>query len=411
MATLFITCRWPDPLATFTYGTALRMRMFLRALHALGDPIDLLLFRPQDVPEDPSAPERIAGEMRARWALPVRSVTVAPRQPRRPQATGLFGRYVLPAAGIGRQSAYAEMAGPSQRAAVEAAIVASVPQRIFIHRLNAMVPLLAMPRPAVPVFFDLDDIEHRAFARSIKEPPHWRSKPLQRLQLPALVRAERQAAALAARTFVCSDADRVYLSERLRNNRIAVVPNALPVPAPAPPCPAPTVLFIGVYLYEPNRQAAERLAHRVWPWVRARCPGARLLLAGRHAELVHGHGAPPPGVQFLGFVADLDDLYAGVRIVACPIQSGAGTRVKIIEAALYGRPVVSTTLGAEGLQFDPARGEIVIADGDEAMAAEIVRLLGDPARAQAVGAAARSRALAAYSESAAIETALRNFRT
>lgn len=99
---------------------------------------------------------------------------------------------------------------------------------------------------------------------------------------------------------------------------------------------------------------AEYLVHEIWPLVRQRLPSAQLRIAGKHCELIRGEGKPPEGVQaFWGFVPDLEDLYAQTRVVACPILSGGGTRIKIIEGALQGRPVASTTLGAEGLNRVP----------------------------------------------------------
>jgi glycosyltransferase involved in cell wall biosynthesis len=110
-------------------------------------------------------------------------------------------------------------------------------------------------------------------------------------------------------------------------------------------------------------------------------------VAGIGFQKVEGHAKPPPGVEFLGFVQDLDALYARSRVVVAPILTGGGTRVKIIEAALYGRPVVSTTLGAEGLELSAERGELVIADDGEVFAQAVVGLLRDNARAAKVGAA------------------------
>jgi glycosyltransferase involved in cell wall biosynthesis len=85
-------------------------------------------------------------------------------------------------------------------------------------------------------------------------------------------------------------------------------------------------------------------------------------------------------------------------VVVAPILTGGGTRVKIIEAALYGRPVVSTTLGAEGLELSAGRGELVIADEPEAFAQAVADLLSDDALAARVGAAGFVAGRSHYSE-------------
>ena len=80
-----------------------------------------------------------------------------------------------------------------------------------------------------------------------------------------------------------------------------------------------------------------------------RFPTAELRLVGPAPEEIAAYGRAPDGVKFCGFVPSLEEAYASARIVVCPIRYGGGTRVKLVEAAGWGKPIVSTTLGAEGL--------------------------------------------------------------
>ena len=88
-------------------------------------------------------------------------------------------------------------------------------------------------------------------------------------------------------------------------------------------------------------------------------------------------------VQILGFVQDLADLYQTADLVVVPLRGGAGTRIKILEALSYGRCVVSTTVGAEGLAITSG-AELVLADTPATFAAACVALLEDPVRARAM---------------------------
>jgi glycosyltransferase involved in cell wall biosynthesis len=93
---------------------------------------------------------------------------------------------------------------------------------------------------------------------------------------------------------------------------------------------------------------------------------------------------------------DLEGVYRDARVVLCPVRSGGGTRIKIIEAAMNGRAVVSTTIGAEGLAFEEG-AEILLADSADDFARRCAKVLADGKYADDVGQAARLRALGTYS--------------
>jgi len=134
---------------------------------------------------------------------------------------------------------------------------------------------------------------------------------------------------------------------------------------------------------------------RIFPLIRKQVPSARLVIAGGSPERIASFRSAPPGVEFTGFVQDLDKLYAESRVIACPVTVGTGTRLKLVEAASYGRPMVSTRLGAEGLAFENGR-EIVLRDDDEGFATACANLLHDDAACARLGMAARARMKASY---------------
>jgi glycosyltransferase involved in cell wall biosynthesis len=242
---------------------------------------------------------------------------------------------------------------------------------------------------------DLDDVEHKAFVRRISQPPKWLGKKLFYLQLPALKAGERRALKIARKAFICSDLDKQYLAEKWGLRNLAVIPNSIHIPDAQDLTDEPVLLFLGAYGYRPNALAAEELVSRIWPRVRQRCPTARLLIAGANPEFIPTFGTPEPGVEYTGFAEDLDSLYSSTRVVCCPIRAGGGTRIKIIEAAAYGKPIVSTRIGAEGLDFIDG-DEIFLRDDAQAFADACVDLIMDKNLSNASGRAARAKAEKMY---------------
>jgi glycosyltransferase involved in cell wall biosynthesis len=361
------------------------MRLLLRALGRLGEDIDLLAYGHWNTPPADGIGDAIRADMKAQWGVELRSVYVRPSRRVADRTDSLWHGYLKPAMGLAFQPAYARFWGREPTQHFLDVLSVSGASRIFVHKLPSMGPLRPLPALGLPIALDLDDIEHKSFARMVRLPPMWGAKRLMRAWIPAIERGEREALERATVSFVCSDLDGEYLSSRWGLRSVRVVPNALPEPEVTTALPSSkTALFVGSHTYEPNRVGAEFLIDQVWPRVRARHPDALLVIAGRGCEQIGGFARGDPGVDFRGFVDDLAALYAQTRVACSPIFSGGGTRVKIIEAALYGRPVVSTTLGAEGLDLDPARGEILLADNAADFATKICNVFEDQDMARTV---------------------------
>jgi glycosyltransferase involved in cell wall biosynthesis len=144
------------------------------------------------------------------------------------------------------------------------------------------------------------------------------------------------------------------------------------------------------------------MIQKIWPTVLASLPEARLLVAGASPESLASYGTNPKGVTFLGFVDDLEKLYEEVAVVCSPTLYGSGTRVKILEAAAYGKPVVSTTVGAEGIELKDGE-EILLRDDPDSFAQACIRLLTDTSLAAEMGQRARSVIEEQYERRAVIE--------
>ena len=148
-----------------------------------------------------------------------------------------------------------------------------------------------------------------------------------------------------------------------------------------------TVFLIGALDWKPNVQAVAWFVRRVWPYVKEMHPRARCVIAGK--RMPEGFLAPlPAGVEAVGEVPDAHVFMRAHHVMAVPLLAGSGFRVKILEGMALGKPIVSTTVGAEGIEVTPGQ-DILIADDPEGFARHVATLMKDPHRAQKIGAAAR----------------------
>lgn len=336
-------------------------------------------------------PEALDAEQSAYWGHPVR-VSLVPAGRRRETLWNHYGAGIFDYA---RQPPVHHFAGPEQVAAIGRHL-ATEPDLVFVFRLGAMAAVLRSGYRGARMFFDFDDIEHKIRVRSALQPPHWPGKLAYLAHVPAIIATERRAARASRATFVCSQEDAEYLRRLGYGPGVHVVPNAMPMPERGQPlASSPTLMFIGTYGYQPNLDAATRLVERIWPLVHAANPDSRLIVAGKECERIPAHRSPPPGVEFAGFVSDLEGLYARSRVVVCPIMVGGGTRLKLIEAGGYGKPIVSTRIGAEGLAFEDGK-DVLLREDDESFAAACRQLLADDALCNRLGAAAREKMQSLY---------------
>ena len=164
----------------------------------------------------------------------------------------------------------------------------------------------------------------------------------------------------------------------------------------------PILTFVGKLDYLPNVRAVEYIAGRIAPAVWEQYPGARFVIIGQGGEGLPEYGRA--GLIFSNFVdarrvvrPNLSDYLSASDVVLVPLDSGSGTRLKILEAAANARAVVSTRIGAEGQAFVDGEEILLTDEVDQAFAAATLRLLADPALRDRLGRAARARVLADYS--------------
>lgn len=144
------------------------------------------------------------------------------------------------------------------------------------------------------------------------------------------------------------------------------------------------VLFVGFLARWENEEGLLWFLTEVWPRIKAATPGARLRVAGLGIRPTISEAARTAGVELLGFVPDLAPLYEQASVVVVPVRLGAGVKFKTVDALVGGVPVVTTTVGAEGIGDESWFAGVH--DDADGFAAAVLRVLEEPA-----GAASRSR--------------------
>jgi glycosyltransferase involved in cell wall biosynthesis len=262
----------------------------------------------------------------------------------------------------------------------------------FSHANTWLALADAAPGPHV---VDLDNLDSHLLQH--RRRMHWRARAGDwrgRVRIVAQVaadtadiwrwrRIERRIVTRAASVIVCSSLDR----DRLGAGNVRVVPNtyelvagqAAPNAGAAARDRAPVLLTVGLLTYEPNRDGVRFFAQQVLPLVRQQRPEAVFRVVGRYdieTNVAAFRGLP--GVSVAGEIPDLTPELENADVVVVPVRFGGGTRIKILEAFAHGIPVVSTTVGAEGLDVEDGR-HLLLADRAEDLARGCLRVLDDTA--------------------------------
>jgi glycosyltransferase involved in cell wall biosynthesis len=148
------------------------------------------------------------------------------------------------------------------------------------------------------------------------------------------------------------------------------------------------LVFSGSMDWQPNEDAVAYFADAILPRIRAEIPGATLTVVGRNPTARLREMAQRAGILVTGTVDDVRPSIAEGAVYVVPLRAGGGTRLKIFEALAMAKPVVSTTVGAEGLALEPGH-HFVAADTPRDFADAVVALLRDPQRRTALGQAGR----------------------
>jgi len=249
---------------------------------------------------------------------------------------------------------------------------------------------LNFPRElATPSVLFQHNVESALWRRQARYEPNLVKRLVFKLEAAKMDAYERATVGRFQHVIAVSEHDRELMSEMTDPARLTVVPTGVDLKqyqasaasgggdgaAVAPQ--QPLVLFLGSMDWEANIDGVEYFCREIWPAVRAKVPGARFRIVGRnpHARVSK---LASDSVEVTGTVPSVVEHLREAAVFVVPLRVGGGTRLKIFEAMAAGKAVVSTTIGAEGL--DVRHGEnILLADDAGSFARDLVRLLGDDA--------------------------------
>ncbi|WP_174290927.1 glycosyltransferase [Sphingomonas bacterium] len=279
-----------------------------------------------------------------------------------------------------------------------AAIAAALPGQSFDMAIAARLPCAVIAdrlidagrlRVAVKVV-DLDD-RLSTFKRRQRaaERPGPILSLLHRLDIAATAQAERSMRRWDAIS-LCSDEDVARMAAEMPGTPVVKLPNVIDRPLLASATgDGFAMLFVGNLDFPPNRQGLARFVAEAWPLIRAARPDATATVVGFAPGPALRAALARAGIALHANVPSVEPFYQAAQAVICPIFFGGGTRIKLLEAMAYGRAIVSTTLGAEGLDIVPGV-HALIADTMPAFAHALIRLAGDLALREALAANARA---------------------
>ena len=244
----------------------------------------------------------------------------------------------------------------------------------FPHVAVDLMPLVRSRCPTTRIAFDMVDFHGLRLAR----------EAALRNDLDLLAEADRQrdreiACARATDiTLAVTMEEKAALLELVPEAAVEVLPNVFEVPRQMPPGPEERdgLLFVGGFWHRPNGDAVMWFIERIWPMILRELPDLQFCIAGANPTDEVLALNERSGVEVVGYVPDLTPLFDRHRVFVAPLRYGAGMKGKVGQSLSHGLPVVTTTIGAEGMGLQDG-AHLLIADEEDAFAGQVLRLLRD----------------------------------
>ncbi len=220
-----------------------------------------------------------------------------------------------------------------------------------------------------------------------------------RMQARKMYDYERDACRRARSVIAVSEADAAQMWKEYGVERVSAVPTGVDIEyfSPQPADPAADLVFVGSMDWLPNVDGVTWFVREILPLIRKRRPDCTLAIVGRRpGRQIQDLAENDAGIRVTGTVADVRPFLWGARCSIVPLRIGGGTRLKIYESMAAGIPVISTAIGAEGLDVCPDQ-DIVIADQPGVFAERCIQLLGDRDEREQLAARGRELVRAKYS--------------
>ena len=248
-----------------------------------------------------------------------------------------------------------------------------------------------IPQTRTPILLVEHNIEYLVYRRYVNHFPLLPLRPLLHLDVGKMKEWEKVMWTRADRVAVVSALDKKIIEETGVKN-VAIIPNGVDLSyfkysQESSTNPIPTVLYVGNMRWFENRDAVNYLLMQIWPNIKAQVPQARLLIVGREADK-HFSSREDKSIKIYANVPDIRKFYQEATCLLAPIRKGGGTKYKILEAMASGLPVITTSIGVEGLEIENNR-EAKIAETPTDLANATCEILIDKEQSKSLAKNAR----------------------
>lgn len=396
MRILYVSIAYPLPANN---GSKMRLWAVLRAIKNAGHEVSLAAF---------AEPEEIGGTEQE-LAMVCKENDVVPLRYTRLSAGGDY---------LGRLRAIFSPAPFTIRRFMSAEMHSRLERRIHGRSFDVVIcdnvySAINLPSGASPIVMNSQNVEYLILERYIAQERNPLKAMYARLEARKLRRFEAAMYRRAVMAMACSSTDTALVRELCPGIETVVAPNVVDVgeyEVTGEEDPL-MIVYQGGMDWFPNRDALEYFVRQIFPMVQREVPGVRLIAAGRSLPpAFRARFTDVPALECTGTLPDLRPVIAKAAVCVVPLRIGSGTRLKILEAGAMRKAMVSTSVGAEGLEFEPEK-EILIADDPATFARHVVELLRDPVRRKLLGDAAHKRVRKDYDHATldrAIAEALRS---
>src|ERR1051326_7342820 len=377
MKLLFLANTCPFPANN---GLTLRSSSVLRALVALGHEVQLISFQEGD--PSPAVRHELSQLCAETHLIPAEFVNVSSRGRYWDRLAKLFSPLPYGLLRYRSKAFSAAVHGLLQRKQFDAIVCDTIDS---VLHLPSRLP--------APLIVNNHNVEHLILERFLRHTRNPAKRFYGWIEARKIKRWEETACNRADAVWVCSGFDCIILQRLCPEVRFRIVPNAIDLDFYTPTLDEqqePIVLYTGGMDWYPTRDAVEFFVSPILPQLEKLEPAVKFVVAGRAPEEEFRRRWQRRNVVFTGTVPDMRAQIARAAVGVVPLRIGSGTRLKILEAAALAKPVVSTTLGAEGLEFSPDQ-EIFLADEPAAFARSVAELLHDLKKRTHTGQAARKR--------------------
>jgi glycosyltransferase involved in cell wall biosynthesis len=221
------------------------------------------------------------------------------------------------------------------------------------------------------------NVETVLWERMLSSEPSRLRRLLYRVEAGRMRRYECSSIGKFQHVIAVSEQDRAYMSRFMPGEKISVVPTGVNLdqyrPASGGQATEPLVMFTGTMNFEPNMDGVEYFCREIWPRVLKAVPNARFRIVGKE-PVASVRRLASESVEVTGTVPSVAEHLQQAWVLVVPLRMGGGTRLKIYEGMAMGRAIVSTTIGAEGLEVRNGR-DIILADQSETFGDAVITLL------------------------------------